>query len=160
MLPWDFRSSVVASMLNPALIAAVLVAAAERHETVSGKPLPFELAFVITPLVLHKDTREALPNRRTSQLPNWVADHPTLRAGFPSRSRQMVPFVREGLRFSLRHEVCELTADGGVRGALKSARKPAEGGDIAQIVLKAGFLGGWLTKWDSPTIYALLGIQP
>lgn len=158
---WEGRSPVVASMLNPALIATVVTAAAEEFERVGERRMPWELVFIVVPLVLHRDTRQALPSRTTSHLPNWIAKNPTLHAGFPERAQEMVPHVQEGLRFALREDAVTLNEDGLLTGAFPRKSRPAAIGDIAEIVRVAGFLGRWFSKVDrTSTVYSYFGVTP
>lgn len=156
---WDDRTAAVADMLNPALIAAITAAAATEYERRGGATMPFEFAFLITPLVLHGETREQLPNRIDSHMSKWAIDHQVIIAGFGPRACALVEPVREGLRFGLRHGILSL-ADGTLTGHLPS-RRPAQVGDIRQIYAKAGFVGRWLTQLEGPaTAFALLGVTP
>jgi hypothetical protein len=65
---WIDRPPIVAAMLNPALIAAILATAANGYHKESDRALPWPLAFVIVPLVLHRGTREALPTSTRTHL--------------------------------------------------------------------------------------------
>lgn len=145
-------------MLNPALLAVVTAGAASEYERRSGEPMPFPLAFITAPLVLHHATREALPNRVDSHLSKWVIDNPALVAGFGARAKALVDPVREGVRFGLRAGALTLDGDclvGETRG------KPAKIGDVGDIIARAGFTGRWFTQSDSPaTVFALLGVEP
>src|SRR5258705_13710809 len=96
---WSARSPAVATMLNPALLAAVAAAAAEEYERAADDPMPWALSFLVAPLVLHRATREALPKSTRSHLSTWVTNNPILRAGFPQRAQSLTGPVREGLRF-------------------------------------------------------------
>lgn len=158
---WESRSPVVATMLNPALVAAIIAAAAEEFERAGNRPMPWELIFIVTPLVLHRDTREVLPKRVTSHLPKWIADNPTIHAGFPDRARAMVPHVREGLRFAIREGLVGIDDAGQLYGSLPGKARPAVIGDVQDIVRTAGFLGRWLTKVDrSSTVFAYFCVTP
>lgn len=158
---WDSRSPVVAAMLNPALFAAIFSAAAEEYERRAGKSMPWELVFIIAPLVLHRDTRAALPRTTASHLSAWIANHPTIHAGFPERAKAMVPHVREGLRFALREGGIDIEEGGLLRGSLPTKARPANTGDVREIVKAAAFLGRWLTKIErSSTVYGYFGVTP
>jgi Family of unknown function (DUF6521) len=158
MEQWSERTPAVADLLNPALIATVIAAAASQYESRGGSPMPFELSFLVAPLVLHRDTRIALPVRVDSHLAKWVTDHEVLAAGFGARAKALLEPVREGLRFGLRSGAIDF--DGGnITGHLRS-RTPARIGDIAEIVRKAGFVGRWFTQIESSaTAFALLGVE-
>jgi hypothetical protein len=160
---WGLRSPTVAAMLNPALIAAVLTVAAREYVGRRSESLPSPYAFLIAPLVLHRDTREELPRSATSHWANWASDNPVLIAGFPARAVALREHVREGLRFGLRHGVLSIDGIGGlvpVDGETIVPAKTADG-DIRDLVVAAQRVGRWLTKLDLPaTAFALLGVRP
>ncbi|WP_428834056.1 three component ABC system middle component [Microbispora maris] len=161
MTLWTERSPVAAALLNPALLGVVTAAAASEYRRASDKEMPWALAFLIAPLVLHRETREALPRDTRSHLATWVTNNPVLRSGFPQRARSLVEPVREGLRFGLANGFLSVTQGGGLLGALSSSARPQRGSDLAAVVRSAGFVGKWLTKIDQPsTAFALLGVAP
>lgn len=157
MQQWSRRNPAVAELLNPALVATVIANAAVQYERESGRPMPFELGFLLVPLVLHRGTRQSLPNRTDSHLTKWVSSNEVLAAGFGARARSLVEPTREGLRFGVRLGVIKV--DGaGLTGNLRSKR-PANIGDVAEVLKKAGFVGRWFARLDSPTTaFALLGV--
>lgn len=121
--------------------------------------MPLPLAFLVAPLVLHRETREQLPTRINSHLSKWVMNNPVLAAGFGSRARVLVEPVREGLRFGLRTGALDLQGEG-LTGSLRSKRIPAVG-DIEVVYRKSTFVGRWFSQLDTPTTaYALLGVTP
>lgn len=145
-------------MFNPALVAVLTASAALEYERKAGEPMPFELAFITAPLVLHRPTREALPPNVNSHMPKWVIDNPVVVEGFGARARALVEPVREGLRFGLRCGALTLE-DGGLTGNTRG--RPARLGDVTTLVARAGFTGRWFTQSDSPaTVFALLGVEP
>jgi Family of unknown function (DUF6521) len=158
MTEWSARSPVPASLLNPALIAAILAAAASGYDREAHSALPWPLSFVIAPLVLHRATREALPSSVSTYLGVWVSRQPVLRAGLPQRAQGLVSPVREGMRFGLRHGLLAIDAAGGLRQAVSSLQPP-EAGDLRAIMTKATFVGRWVSRSDQPaTVFALLGV--
>jgi hypothetical protein len=161
MTSWADRSPVVAAMLNPALLATVTAAAAEEYTRASDDAMPWALAFLVAPLALHRDTRQALPKRTTSHWARWVSDNPVLMAGFPARARSLTGPTREGIRFGLAQGALVVVDGGSLRGGLARAARPARVGDIAEVIRASGFVGKWLTKLDQPaTAFALLGVTP
>jgi hypothetical protein len=158
MQQWSERNSAVADLLNPALVAAVIAAAAMEYERRDGAPLPFELSFLVVPLVLHRDTRSALPKGVNSHLARWVTSNPVLAAGFGARAKALAEPVREGIRFGLRQGALDL--DGANLTGHRLQGRPAAIGDIAQIIAKASFVGRWFTRIESSsTAFALLGVE-
>ena len=147
-------------MLNPALLAVVTAAAASEYERAEGEPMPWPLAYLVAPLVLHRGTRDALPRTTRTHLGNWVSQNPLIHAGIPARAQSLAEPVREGLRFGLWHGVLEvddrgrLTGDSGDGSTKTSA-------EARQIIAKAGLVGKWLAKIDQPaTAFAVLGVAP
>lgn len=120
--------------------------------------MPLELSFLVAPLVLHRPTRTELPKRYDSHLARWVTTHEVLAAGFGERARALVQPVREGIRFGLRTGALELQGTR-VSGHLVS-QKPAQIGDVLDVIAKAGFVGRWFAQLESPsTAFALLGVE-
>lgn len=155
------RSPIAAAMLNPALIAALTASAIERYRAESGRPMPWAFPFLIAPLVLHRETREALPRRITIHWAPWVSNHPVLQAGFAPRALSLVEPVRDGLRFGLSVGALRLAGGGALTGGLASNARVEAVGDVAAITRAAGFVGRWLTRLDQPaTAFALLGVAP
>jgi hypothetical protein len=161
MRGWAGRPPEAAALLNPALLAIISAAAASQYERESGEAMPWPLAFLVAPLVLHRGTREALPKTTRTHLSAWITNNPVIRAGFPQRAQSLTGLVREGLRFGMAHGALSVTTDGRMHGVLPSSGRPIEGGDAADIVRSAGFVGKWFTMADQPaTIFALLGVAP
>lgn len=156
MTAWTQRPAVEASLLNPALIAVLLGAAAREHGT-SGEPMPWPVGFLVVPLVLHRPTREALPSSVRTHLSTWITRHPLLRAGFPARAAAMTPLTREGLRVGLRTGALRLE-----RGAILSdLHGKAPPGELRQLQRHAGLVGRWLARTQDPaTTFALFGVRP
>ncbi|MBA8992047.1 hypothetical protein FHW23_003334 [Curtobacterium pusillum] len=158
---WEQRHPSIAAMLNPALVTAVVTAAADQFASVAAADMPWELSFLIVPMALHQDTRAAIPSRLDSHLPRWVERHPVIHAGLGPRARAMAPFVREGLRYGLRTERLTLHPSGLIHGETYGRMPRKYGADVPQIIAAAAFLGRWFaTIDDPPTVFAVLGVTP
>lgn len=156
MTLWTERPRIEATLLNPSLLAVLLAAAARDYET-EEPGMPWPLAFLVLPLVLHRPTRDALPRDTRTHLSTWIRREPLLRAGFPSRAGAMVPLTREGIRLGLRAGV--LVRDGPVLTGHLNAEAPA--GELRQLINRASLVGRWLAKTDQPsTVFTLLGVAP
>ncbi|MFC8536815.1 three component ABC system middle component [Streptomyces sp. NPDC057249] len=158
MPSWTQRPQASAAFLNPALMAAIAATAARDYEqAASGRLMPWPMAFVVAPLVLHRPTRRALPATTRTHLTNWVADHPALVAGLAPRSSSLGPAIREGLRFGIRHRVIAIE-NGCLRGTVARSRTE---GELAELIKAASLIGRWTAKSDNPsTVFALLGVRP
>lgn len=156
MTAWRDRSQVSAAYLNPPLVASVLATAAAGYRNERPRRMIWPLAFVVTPLVLHRSTRQALPQSTATHLASWVSRNAVLHAGFAARAWSLVPAVREGLRFGLRHGLLTVQT-GGIDGVAGTSRDP----ELRQLLRSARLVGRWLAKTDQPaTVFAILGVEP
>lgn len=155
------RSPVSRAMLNPALFTMIAAAAAEEYHRAAKERMPWALMFLVPPLVLHRDTRGALPRTTATHWPTWVGRNPVLLSGYPLRARALVEPTRAGLRFGLSKGVLIIDDEQRLTGHLRGKARPAGLGDAAVVLRSSGFVGKWLTKLDSPaTAFALLGVAP
>jgi len=165
MIPWLNRSPEERALLNPSFVSVLIWHAATGHMAGGAVGLPFGTAFLVAPLVLHRETREALPRMLKTSLPVWLADNQLVRARLAERARTLVPYTREALLF------------GGMRGFLKvsadvvsaeqgwkrrvSAELARSGDEVRSCAARANFLGKWFARAGSPaTVMALLGVRP
>jgi hypothetical protein len=108
-------------------------------------------------MVLHRPTRRALPSTTATHLATWISRNPGLRAGYPERAAFLAPYVRDGLRFGIRHGLLALE-QGGVSAELKAGRAR---GELSELLRSASFAGRWLAKIERPsTAFAMLGVKP
>jgi hypothetical protein len=157
MKAWPDRPRVEATMLNPALFAALIAVAARDYEAHAGEAMMWPIGFLLPPLVLHRPTRDALPASTRTHFSTWVRREPLIRAGFPARAADLTALTREGLRAGLRAGVLTID-DGRLTGTLTT---PTAGGELGEILKAAALVGRWLAKLDQPsTAFALLGVRP
>jgi hypothetical protein len=161
---WEERPQELACLLNPAFLGVILWRAVGGYESVVSDGMPFEFSPLVFPLVLHPATREMLPDIRTT-FPTWLQSHRELVVQLPLRIRELVPFTRESLLFTLQRNVLAIDVDGRIRrGATQlkgRTRYPSLSHDIAECWRRGEFVGRWLAEaGPSVTVYGLLGIRP
>ena len=162
--PWAQRPIEEARLLNPAFIGELVEACTRDHERESGQGLPYTLAFVAVPVVLHKATREALPGTTRTSLGSWLAAHPRVHVGFAERAAALVPFVKEAVLLSVNAD--RLAFAEARLLALRPARPPSRlrkevTEEVRDCIVRAGFLGRWFARGgDSATIMTLWGVSP
>jgi Family of unknown function (DUF6521) len=155
MTEWTQRPRLEATLLNPALLAVLLASAAHDYEDTKAR-MPWPVAFLVLPMVMHRPTREVLPRDTRTHFSTWVRRNPLLRAGFPDRATAMAPLTREGIRYGIRGGILDL--DSGTMGGAALDR-PA--GEVGQLMKAAALIGRWIAKTDQPsTAFALLGVAP
>lgn len=159
--PWEVRSPTIAAMLNPALISLLLSAAAYGYRRASGAGMPFEYAFLVVPMALHRGTREQLPGNTNSHITKWIADRPIVQAGFPARAWSLTPYVNEGLRYGLGVGQLSLADGGLLLGSTRRTDELLPDTELTELVQASALVGRWLSKAERPaTIFALFGVTP
>lgn len=97
-----------------------------------------------------------------THLSTWLQRHPLIRTGFPARAEGLAPFVREALRFGLRHHLFTVE-EGRLAVSGSAVREPPDASDeVRACIRKAVVAGRWLAvSADHPsTPFALLGVRP
>ena len=164
MISWTDRPREVAYLLNPAFFAAAIAEVAKGYQDEAARAIDLPLLFVALPLVLHPDTRAALPRSVITRHNAWLEDHQELRIGFSERCRAVAPYVREAIVFGGQHGVLTVTDDG--RLAVGAASRKARGlatasQDVAATLKAAKFIGRWLASaGPTNTVFALWGVRP
>jgi hypothetical protein len=166
MQEWRQRPPEVANLFNPAFCAVLLAKTVDAYSSTRGQGLPFELVFLVLPIVLHERTRSTLPRTITTPLLAWIETNQAELVGFPERARRLVPVTREAVMFGLAHEVMRMEDDATVSlgeagiistpSALRSLSV-----DVQECFKKSYFLGRWLAgAGTSATIMASWGVAP
>jgi hypothetical protein len=120
---------------------------------------------LVLPMVLHRETRESLPPRTTTSLAVWVGRNPLALSTIADRSRSLVPFTKEALRFAgtyglLQFNQTLILANLDWRKRMDLALKDSSD-EVRACAKRAEFLGKWFAKTgNAETVLALLGIQP
>jgi len=164
MTDWANRPREAAFLLNPAYCAAVLRLAADGYSKQNGGDMPFALAFLILPTVLHAPTRSELPRSHRTSLAAWLEEHTVLRVSAADRIRSLVSVTQESLLFGLKHGFFGLSP-AQVRPARRTLKISATireaTPETADVFKRANWVGAWFAKAGSPaTVLALWGVKP
>lgn len=159
----DTRPVEEQALFNPAFLALMIRRAAEEHQQrAGGRLLPVMLTYLAVPLALHGPTRRRLPTHVTTQMGEWIGNHPDASAGLDVRARALRPLVSSGLTMGLRHGL--VVGEHGALRALALRRRPrgmARSAEVDACIDKAGFLGRWFAEQpDALTVLALWGLRP
>jgi hypothetical protein len=160
MKTWTQRPIEHRTLLNPAFLAAIVTDAATGHDTESGRPLPFALAFLTVPVVLHEPTREALPTIATSMYA-WLDRRPQARVQIPTLARQFVPLTREAIRFGVARGALNFAAGGSLAAVpLAKPGRNTQTAELRRCRERARFTGRWLARAGDPgTVLASWGLS-
>lgn len=161
---WAERSREERALLNPALCAELLWCAA-RSCVRDGDSLSFEEGFLVLPFVLHRVTREALPQGTRTSLAVWLDTNPLARGRIATRARLLVPFTKEAITFGGVHGLLQI--EGGRLLAVEAWRlrvnraNMASSDEVRECAKRADFIGKWFAATGSAsTVMALLGVRP
>lgn len=158
---WSRRPADVANLFNPAFLAALINRVAVGYSASISRGLPFSLAFVAIPLILHPPATDALPRTARANFHGWLLENPQALIGFAERAQAMAPLVREAISYGLNNSV--LTLDElRLAPSLEKQFKKWERSDYNRKFSRDSQLLGKLLGQvsDVATIFALFGIRP
>src|ERR1700761_8999669 len=112
MQAWTNRAVEEANLFNPAFCAALVTKASEDFAKKSAHPLPFALAFLVLPVILHRATREALPGSTVTALLPWIQENRVHLVDFALRVRRLTGIGREAILFAIQQQALSLTSNG------------------------------------------------
>lgn len=165
--PWRDQPIEQARLLNPAFLGTLLFYAAQgfQEEHPDDHGMPFSLAFVALPVILHKGTREALPKTIRTSLPAWLSVNTFVQVGFAERARAVVPLARQSISVAIHGQLLTLSGSAiQAAGDPQKARRFASGTqseEVKECLKKAHFVGRWFAHaGDHLTILALWGVRP
>jgi hypothetical protein len=160
---WSQRNREVANLRNPAFCSLLLRESIVAFQKEKKHGLPYPLSFLILPIVLHKSTRELLPNTTRTKLHVWLEKHPEVHIRFAQHVRRLTPHTRESLTFGLRENIIAFNEDGELILGNRRPKKPAWSKDTEPAIChsKARFLGRWFAQaGDTANIFTMWGIRP
>jgi len=161
MRNWNQRTREIAYLLNPAFCGRLLYAAIKEYEKKASHEFPFPLTYLILPLVLHKQTRDAINSR--IMLTQWVQTNQQLLIGFGRRAKDLVLITNEALEFLLQARMIQLTGDGTICTLPKKGLSKTKfaNSEISQCITKSENVARWFANTGKvDTIYICLGVRP
>jgi hypothetical protein len=166
MQPWSNRVVEEANLFNPAFCGVLIAQMSDDYAKKAHHPMPFPLAFLSLPIVLHRATRQALPGSTVTSLLPWIQDHREQLVDFATRVQRLRDVTREAVLFATQHEFLAVDAGGGLSSGSKrkTATERRTGlftAEARECVDRAGFLGRWFAAaGTTQTIFAAWGIAP
>lgn len=163
MRKWEKRSEEVANLLNPAFCGEVIRRFVLSYQTESQRACPFPLLFLVLPLILHRETREKLPNNIRTKFLDWLHMNETLKISFAERARKFTPLTKEAITFLLQLEALKFDDNACLYATSSTIKFPAYVRMEVnhQPLSSAVVLGKWLVHAPSvSSLFVLLGIRP
>jgi hypothetical protein len=162
---WKERPIEESYLLNPAFCCSILATSVFGYSDVETKGMPYPLAFIILPMILHKPTREILPKRTSTSLATWIQNNSSARVQFFERVISLKPFVKEAILFGSCHNWLSFKEQGRIMTELNKSKvnniqKEATDGN-REILKRSLFAGKWFASVGSEqTVMTLWGIRP
>jgi hypothetical protein len=127
--------------------------------------MPYALAYLVLPLVLHQCTRETMKSS-TRHFQVWLNGNQEIKIGLAERARSLVPYTREALillhqtrTVAARSSDAALVLQNGLRTIRRRGFSQSE--ETKECLKKSETLGKLFARANSPaTIYASLGLMP
>ena len=165
---WEQRPVEIANLLNPAFCALLLHDAITVYGQKDERGMNYLLVYLILPLVLHKTTRKSIPNRASVTLLEWIEKYEINNWVFVEHIRQLIPFTKESLIFSIQQDTIAFGNHGTIYSKLTPASKTLENDNSwmqnsvpIDCRNKAKVVGEWFADIaDATTIYRAFGIRP
>lgn len=166
MRTWTERVIEEAYLFNPAFGATLIAETVEDYGDKAKHPLPFAVAFLVLPIVLHETTRKTLPKSTLTALLPWAQDNRESLVGFVERARQLQEVTRESILFGLQTEILAIEDDGGLvvgpkRKSVTLRRAPLFTDEVNECVERSRFLGRWFAaSGPAANIFSTWGVRP
>ncbi|PWK26990.1 hypothetical protein LV89_01802 [Arcicella aurantiaca] len=161
MLPnWDERSNTIAHLLNPAFCGEVIRRCMFAYQKEQKTAMPFQLAFLILPIVLHKENRERLPKTSGKNFISWIEENQIIKKDLPNIIKNINSFTKESIMFLMMYKIIIINESGNFEAIAKGKILSYEN-EVVECYKKAELLGKLLAKaGNSQFIFVNLGIKP
>lgn len=161
MLPnWEERPITVAHLLNPAFCGEVIRRCMFEYQQANKSAIPFQLAFLILPIILNKRVRESLPKTSGKNFVSWIEENQIIKKDLPSIIKGVIPYSRESVMFLMMYEIIKINDNGEFEVITKSKTITGDN-ETTECYKKAELLGKLFAKaGTSQFIFINLGIKP
>lgn len=160
MNSWIKRPKEVQNLFNPAfcglLVREFITSYTSSSQNKEG--VPFELVFLVLPILLHRPTRDSLPRSAKTQMHVWIQNNPWCLEGFPKRTRELIPITKEAIIFLMHRELIVITS-GGIQPTTRKYKGSKT--KFKEFISKCRIIGKWFSKaGTSSNIYFMWGVKP
>jgi hypothetical protein len=160
----QWSSAETRRLLNPIFTAAVLTRAVEGYNEIAGDGIPLAYCYLVSPLVLHTQTREALPASLATRLLPWTERSGEIVAALPRRAKELAPYSSKGIFAAITGGLMRLRSDAKLMSQdtakLKAYAGRSGSDEVEAILKKSNFVGKWLAAAGTPaTVFTALGVK-
>lgn len=159
---WQERPSDVANLLNPAYCAILLNQVCKGYQNETSKGIPFALAFLALPMLLHTPTLNYLPKSSRTKLYIWLEQRQELLLEYPKRAKSLVPYVKEAISFGLAHKIIQFDQEVRLTGLPIKMPRGWDKASFPAIVAAQGVLVGKMFGQvsDVTSLFSMFGVRP
>lgn len=154
-----------ANHFNPAYCGVLIYEFARSYRNARRRPASFVLVFCALPIALHPDTRDRLPLTTGSGMFPWLEENRDVRVGFAIRARNLVPYVREGMRYAVARQAVRLETGGVIeigpkRASFTAPKLEGTTTEVRNTVRSVRMVARWFAgSGDAASILAGWGIR-
>jgi hypothetical protein len=153
-------SKIEFNLFNPPFLAEVEYKISSGHYQETGEGIEYTLAFLAVPLVLHRNFRNALPRKISTNFVAWVQKNQELVVSFPKVAKAYKSVTKGGIVYGLQKKIFSLESSKLVP-IHSTAQSDGDTAEVKECRERAFFVGRWLSAAGTEkTIYALLRVKP
>lgn len=165
--PWDLRPQQIRDLFNPAFSSALLCVAIRAFdaEVPDGSGLPFIRSYLLLPMALHAETRNALPSTTKTSLTRWLGQRPEVHIGLAERVASFREITSESIRYGIAGGIIKMSEVGGLTHVPRKPRgltaAASASGEVTECFEAATELGRWFARVpDTAFLFRSLRIRP
>jgi hypothetical protein len=161
MLPsWEERPLTIAHLLNPAFCGEVVKRCIVEFQKINTAGLPYQLTFLILPMILNKNIRNSLPKSSGKNFVAWIEENQILKKDLPEIIKNIVPYTQETIMFLMMYDVISINLNGHFETKSKN-KVISDNDEVSECYKKAELLGKLFAKaGTSQFVFINLGIKP
>lgn len=157
-----YQNTEVGNLLNPAFCSLIYASIVDGYNSKNKKSIPIYMPYILLPIVLHRESREKIPNTSITKFHLWIQSEGQIVMGLDERIKRLKPFVSNSSMFLFGQGL--LCLDDDYRLSIKNQKKTKQiinkAEYVAEYTRSAKVLGAICGKFDSDsTILALLGVK-
>jgi hypothetical protein len=150
------------NLFNESFCGLSIMSGILGYQTVTSKPCPYPLLFLLLPTVFHTETRVSIPRSGRTSLHSWLQDTSHIRIGYAERCEDFVDITRQSIRFLLQRSAISISPEGvAISADITIPQRNTFSNESKEILSRAETLGKLFGKAGScEVIYALFGVKP
>ena len=152
------RSPEASALFNPVLTSELIVTACYWRDQTDGQGIDWPALFLILPIALHPETREAMPRDARITLAKFAVRQGSLVAELDARVTTMADATRRGIRHGLRTGRLQLDRSTMHSTVRPKAPQPSWPNELSASAKAAKMYGRWLAGVETHEALELLGI--